>query len=100
MLNATLKMPQNITLWRILLLTSLVVTIISLVSLVYLQVNISGDGVPNVSQHGPPIEYPWGQAMNVLFITILSTGIAVYSWRRIARASIGGVEDKSIDCTR
>ena len=68
---------------RTLMLASLVVTIVSLISLAYLQVNISGDGVPNRPQGGPPVEYPWGQAYAIIMVAILSAGTAVYSWRRI-----------------
>jgi len=75
---------RNPTLWRILLPLSLAVAIISIISLVYLQVNISGDGVPNRPQGGPPIEYPWGQALVIVVTAILSAGTAVYAWRRIA----------------
>ncbi|MCX6654932.1 MAG: hypothetical protein NTY03_07395 [Candidatus Bathyarchaeota archaeon] len=75
------RKPTN---WRILLLFSLAVAIISLISLAYLQVNISGDGVPNRPQGGPPVEYPWGQAYAIILVAILSAGTAVYSWRRIA----------------
>ena len=57
-----MKSTGNPTLWRILLLFSLVVAIISLISLAYLQVNISGDGIPNRPQGGPPVEYPWARA--------------------------------------
>jgi hypothetical protein len=67
---------------RILMLASLVVTIVSLVSLAYLQVNISGDGVPNRPQGGPPVGYPWGQALTIIVVAILSTCITIYAWRR------------------
>ena len=74
---------RNPTLWRILLLFSLAVAIISIISLVYLQVNISGDGVPNRPQGGPPIEYPWSQASAIILVMVLSAATAGYSWRRI-----------------
>ncbi len=71
-------------LWKVLFLFSSVVVIFSLISLAYLQVNISGDGVPNRPQGGPPIEYPWDQALVIFVTMILSMGAAVYTWRRIA----------------
>ncbi|OGD55710.1 hypothetical protein A3K78_07540 [Candidatus Bathyarchaeota archaeon RBG_13_52_12] len=71
------------TILRILLLFSLAVAIISLISLAYLQVNISGDGVPNRPQGGPPVEYPWGQAYAIIVVVVLSIATAGYSWRRI-----------------
>ena len=73
---------------RILMLASLVVTIVSLVSLAYLQVDISGDGVPNRPQGGPPVEYPWGQALTIIVVAILSACITIYAWRRITAQQI------------
>ena len=69
--------------WRILLLFSLAVAVIGLISLAYIDVNISGDGVPNRPQGGPPIEYPWGRALVIFAVVILSLCVSAIAWKRI-----------------
>ncbi len=72
--------------FKILLILSLLVALVCLGSLQYLKVDISGDGVPNISQQGPPIDYPWDQAIIRILIAVLSLGVAVYTWRMINAA--------------
>lgn len=72
--------------FKLLLILSLLVALVSLGSLPYLKVDLSGDGVPNVSQQGPPVEYPWDQAIIRILVAVLSLGVAVYSWRMINAA--------------
>jgi hypothetical protein len=70
------------------LVVSLAVAIISFASLGFLNVDISGDSVPNRSQGGGsglPVEYQWNLAIPILFIAILSTGTAAYSWKQLNR---------------
>jgi hypothetical protein len=71
--------------WKVLLVISVGVTIISLLSMIGLKENISGDGIPNRPQGGPPIEYPWDQAMQKLLIAALSAITALFSWSRLSK---------------
>jgi hypothetical protein len=71
--------------WKVLLVISVGFTIVSLLSVVGLKENISGDGIPNRPQGGPPIEYPWDQAMQILLIAFLSAITAFFSWTRLSK---------------
>ena len=72
--------------WKALLVISIGITIVSLLSLIGLRENISGDGIPNRPQGGPPIEYSWDKAMQRLLVAIFSTGTAFLSWNRITKS--------------
>ena len=58
----------------------------SLFSLIGLRENISGDGIPNRLQGGPPIEYSWDKAKQRILVAIFSTGIAFLSWNRLTKS--------------
>ena len=65
------KMMSN-TIWKILLVSSLLVVILGLYAFNNLNyLNISGDGVPNRPQKEPPIEYPQDQAVQIVFVVAL-----------------------------
>jgi hypothetical protein len=69
--------------WIILLIISISLTIYSLFSMTSLREDISGDGIPNRPQKGPPIEFSWGQAIQSIIIAIVSISISVISWKQI-----------------
>ena len=74
------------TLWKLLLVSSLLVVTLGLYAFNNLDyLNISGDGVPNRPQKEPPIEYPWDQAVQVVVIVVVSAIAAVYSMAKIFR---------------
>jgi hypothetical protein len=69
--------------WKIILILSITLTIISLIAFANLQINIIGDGIPNRTQGWIPPEYPWMKAILSAITTIFFVGTAVYSLRRI-----------------
>ena len=71
--------------WRVLLVMSLITSLLGFYSLTTLDTNISGDGVPNRPQKGPPIEYPWDQAIPRFFIVTVSLGLFVFSLVKLFR---------------
>lgn len=72
-------------LWKLLLISSILIVAIGLYSLNNLEANISGDGVPNRPQKEPPLEYPWDQAVQIIVIVALSVITAIYSSVKIFR---------------
>lgn len=71
-------------LWKLLLVLSVFVTLLSLSSLPGLYENISGDSIPNRPQREPPIEYRWDTAVSRIIIAIISITVAGYSFRKIS----------------
>ena len=71
--------------WKILLVAGLLVSALGVYRLVNLDVDISGDGVPNRPQREPPVEYPWDEAIQIAVVVVLSVALALYSWSRISR---------------
>ena len=69
--------------WKIILVVSIIITIVSLASLPYLYENISGDNIPNRPQGEPPIEYQWDTAISRILIALMSLGIGVYSYKQV-----------------
>lgn len=74
---------KRTNIWKLVLVIAVAVALLSLFSLSGLQVNISGDGVPNRPQREPPLEYPWDQAARIIATAAISVLIAIYSWRKI-----------------
>jgi len=71
--------------WKILLVAGLVMSSLGVYRLVNLDVDISGDGIPNRPQREPPVEYPWDEAIQIAVVVVLSVALALYSWGRISR---------------
>ena len=70
--------------WKVLFVSSLCVAIIGLYNLNNLNyVNISGDGIPNLPQKEPPIEYPWNQAIQYMIIVAVSVSMAIFSLYKV-----------------
>lgn len=67
------------------LVAGLLVSALGLYRLVNLDVDISGDGIPNRPQREPPVEYPWDQAVPIAVVVVLSVVLVLYSWGRISR---------------
>ncbi|MFX0202588.1 MAG: hypothetical protein ACFFCW_41320 [Candidatus Hodarchaeota archaeon] len=78
------------TLWKLLLVSSLLVVALGFHAFINLDTNISGDGIPNRPQKEPPIEYPWNQAAQFIFIMVLSITTAVYSGSKVFDTSKKG----------
>ena len=73
----------GVRMWKILLLVSILVTVVSTLSLPSLYQNISGDSVPNRPQKEPPIEYQWDQAILRITLAMVSVLIGMYSLKKI-----------------
>ncbi len=71
--------------WKLLLVVGLLMSAVGVYRLVNLDVDISGDGIPNRPQREPPVEYPWDQAVPIFVVVVLSVALALYSWGRISR---------------
>ena len=69
--------------WKIILIVTIIITIVSLASLPYLYENISGNNIPNRPQGEPPIEYQWDTAISRILIALMSLGIGVYSYKQV-----------------
>ena len=69
--------------WKIILGVSILITVLSLISLPTLNVNISGDSIPNRPQRKPPIEYQWDAALSRILIALFSLVISIYSYNKI-----------------
>ena len=68
-----------------LVVSSILVVALGLYTLNNLDVNISGDGIPNRLQREPPVEYPWDQAVPIILVMVLSAITVVYSWFMVLR---------------
>ena len=75
--------PQNIGIWKILVVVSTLVFLISLLSLPNLYENISGDSIPNRPQKEPPIVYRWDLAVTIIIIAIISIIVGIYSLKKL-----------------
>ena len=73
----------NARAWKIVLIVSAIVTILSIISLPSLYENISGDSIPNRPQKEPPIEYQWDQAILRILIAVTAAAIGVISLNKI-----------------
>jgi len=71
-----------------LLVSSILVVALGLYALNNLEMNISGDGIPNRPQRGPPLEYPWDQAVPIILFVVSSAITAIYSWFKVSRAQL------------
>jgi len=71
--------------WKLLLVLSILIGAFELYTLVNLDVDISGDGIPNRPQKEPPNEYPWSQTVPIIVVFALSAITATYSWKKITR---------------
>lgn len=72
--------------WKIILVVSILITMLSLISLPTLYENVSGDSVPNISQKGPPIEYQWDTAVSRILIAIIFLAVSLYSYNKVKRS--------------
>ena len=75
--------PQEVKIWKILLVVSTLVFFISLISLPNLYENISGDSIPNRPQKEPPIVYRWDLALTRIIIAIISLIVGIYSLKKL-----------------
>jgi hypothetical protein len=80
-----LSLLNSNSVWKLLLVTGLLMSAVGLYRLVNLDVDISGDGIPNRPQREPPVEYPWDEAIRIGVMVVLSVALALYSWSRISR---------------
>ena len=69
------------TIWKLLLVSSMLIGAFGLISLGNLDTNISGDGIPNKPQSARN----WDQAVQILAVVVLSAITAIYSGIRIFR---------------
>ena len=67
------------------MIASFIIGALGVYSLMNLDTDISGDGVPNRPQRGPPIEYPWDQAIPILFAVLVSIGLFLLSFIKLLR---------------
>lgn len=68
---------------KIILGVSILVTVLCLASLPTLYEGIRGDGIPNSSKKGPPIEYQWDIAISRMIIGAISFAVSIYSYNQI-----------------
>ncbi len=73
------------TFWKLLLISSILIGVLGVFALGNLDINISGDGIPNRPQKEPPSEYPWDKAVQVIAVVALSAIAAIYSGLKIFR---------------
>jgi hypothetical protein len=71
--------------WKVILGVSILITVLCLVSLPTLYENISGDGIPNNSPQGPPIEYQWDTAVFRIAIAVISITVSIYSYKQVSK---------------
>jgi hypothetical protein len=69
--------PQ--TLWKLLLLTSIVIVVFGIIALANIDTNIRGDGIQNKPQSTQILN----NTIQNIFIIALSGMIAVYSWFKL-----------------
>ena len=69
------------TFWKILLVSSILISAIGLLAIGNLNANISGDGIPNKPQSARI----WDQAMQIIAVVVFSVIIAIYSGIKIFR---------------
>lgn len=67
------------TFWKLLFISSILIGVLGLFTLSNLDVNISGDGIPNRPQKEPPIKYPWDKAVQSIAVVVISAITAIYS---------------------
>ncbi|MDQ1281309.1 MAG: hypothetical protein QG670_2574 [Thermoproteota archaeon] len=68
------------TLWKILLISSILVVIIGLYTFNNLDLSISGDGIPNSPQKVPSTDYPWRQVLSIIVVVGTAAVVAFYSF--------------------
>ena len=69
------------TFWKLLLVSSMLIGALGLFALSNLDINISGDGIPNKPQSARI----WAQAVQIIAVVALSVMTAIYSGIKIFR---------------